>query len=67
MTHSKKINYIDLKDFQFTEKKLNELCNICEQEMLKSNFKNFFSKKKKICNALFEYIYIGLGYFIFTI
>ena len=34
-----------------------ELCNICEQEMLKSNF---FSKNKNFRNALFsllKYIY----------
>ena len=34
------------------QRKKPELCNICEQEMLKSNF---FSKKK---------ISFGLGYFI---
>ena len=31
-----------------------ELCNICQQEMLK---RNFFSKNKIFRNALFEYIY----------
>ena len=31
-----------------------ELCNIYEQEMVKSNF---FSKNKNFQNSLFEYIY----------
>ena len=31
-----------------------QLCIICEQEMLKSNF---FSKNKNFRSALFEYIY----------
>ena len=48
MTHSKKINYIDVMIFRFSfHRKKSELLkkdlNICEQEMLKSNF---FSKKK---------------------
>ena len=39
-----------------------ELCYICEQEMLQSNF---FSKNKHFRNALLEYN-TGLGYFILT-
>ena len=33
------------------QKKKTELCNICEQEMLKSNF---FSENKNVRNALLE-------------
>ena len=44
MTHSKKIDYIDDLIFRFSlHRKKPELSNICEQEMLKSNF---FSKDK---------------------
>ena len=42
-----------LKKFSVHERKP-ELCNICEQEMLKSNF---FRKTKNFRNALFDYIY----------
>ena len=44
MTHSKKIDYIDALIFRFSlPRKKPELGNICEQEMLESNF---FSKDK---------------------
>ena len=49
--------------FSFHRKKselLKKDLNICEQEMLKSNF---FSKKKKYT---FEYIPVLVGYFILT-
>ena len=41
------------KRFSLQKKKI-RFCNICEQEMLKSNF---FSENKKFRNALLEYIY----------
>ena len=49
------------KRFSFHRKKP-ELRNICEQEMLKSNF---FSKNKNFRNALLEYI-TSFGYFVLT-
>ena len=52
------------------QRKKPELCNVCEQEMLKSNS----SVKTKIFETLFWniyiyiyiYIYTGLAYFILT-
>ena len=56
MTHSKKIiiiiEVIIFKRFSL-QRKNPELCYVCEQEMLKSNF---FSKKKNFRNTLLEYI-----------
>ena len=56
MTHSKKliiiIDVMIFKTFSLQRKKP-ELCYICEQEMLKSNF---FNKNKNFRKALLEYI-----------
>ena len=53
MTHSKKVNYIDVMIFnRFSlHRKKAELCNIYKQEMLKSNF---FSKNKNFRNHFLE-------------
>ena len=46
------IDIMIFKRFQFREKKP-ELCYICEQEILKSNF---FSENKNFRNAVLEYV-----------
>ena len=56
------IDVMIFKRFSLQRKK-RELCYICEQEMLKSNF---FSKNNKKFSKCFFEINTGLGYFILT-
>ena len=64
LTYSKKNDNADVMIFKrfYLQRKKSELCNICEQEMLDSNF---FNKNKNFRNAIFEYL-CRAWFFIFT-